>query len=545
MFDFLEPKREPARVPYRPPEEAQGSVIANLKPGEVKKIIPKAKPPAAKQALTYTGGKGKVGNTIYPTKQEVEMEPMTVTGEGPSPDVTDQELEEIMPPPKKPLEEQIAETVKGKPHVEAKQTRNEMVETNQKETTEEIVSDDSMWDDIWPALIPIATNALLGDGTHDVAFNEAANVIDKVRKEKIAFAKASGKSKAGGLSLEDRMLLAEQKIEGQKELKEMDIGGKKELKGVDLDNKLVQMRSAHGNKIIEQKYRDMGLDNRQIEKYKMTPVDIQDPATGKPKAMSAFEYFSLPLNERPQRVPKNVGSQRPAIMNWEDKNTGKKYQTATDISTGKEIYTKEVSAPDEAIPGLNRQQYNAVAKDTVKQYETVVADQVEKEKDMTFAYEAFLSGNSTAALGALVTTLRSLGEKGTLTEGDYQRMRGEVSIVQDYYRQLLEAGTNKVNPNLLGRITDLAERMIASSQRRIEDAHTEYTNVLTNKTKGKNIPKETWSEFLQGHTPDRSYLASLQEIKKKQAARGMLGKPGKDSIRQERIKELKAKAGEP
>jgi hypothetical protein len=560
LFDYLSPKQK-VKVPYRAPEGVPNGELSQslqtrapadseyvkvtepMKVGEEKVL--KTKP----SGIEMTVKQKQAGVDPSVIKQKLpEFEQINIYGERPSPDIVDdQPLPSVI---QEPFEKRIKSKIEGQPVVEAKNIRNAEVLKEQKETTSNLAPERSEWDDIWPALLPVAVNALIGDDTTDVAWDEASKAIGNIQKMRFEERKLAAKGAKGDKQHRDYMAEIEARIQGQKEIREM-IGNQSQQ--LALTNQILD---------IGKKREELGLKatyDKELEDFKSGAKTIEayvkNPETGKEeiRTLPMSEYLFYPNGERIPiekrlKIPKaGMGSQRLSETKVTNTETGITTVIKEDPFTGQAVSRQEYDTGGNVFPGLSIEQYNSLAKDTVKDFEKTIGNELDKQRSLAFHYKNFLEKNNIATLGSLVDMARVMGQKGTLTEGDYQRFSGPVSTLKEYYDTLVKNKTNLVPADTRAMAAELARNMIEAGTSATKSIRGHYVRTLEAKTSGKKgIKPGQWEEFLYQAVPDVRGYEELKAKESEMKKTKKLGRYGRKQYEKEtrdaRIKELEEKA---
>jgi len=561
LFSFLEPgEQEPkAKIPYRAPAEMpEYEISKGLKPGEVQEVKPteKSKTPNVDTTalVKKIGSKPKVIEEKHDIKGAINIpfgpEPTTPP---PAPPVAEEPLpfegmgqEGVPSEPPPSIEELVKKQTEGLGHVEGKQVRNAVIMKDQQDTTgREFASDSTVWDEIWPALVPVALNALIGNGTYEETFAIASDTLDKIQKEKKEWFKLQGKGRASKAAGVDRMALEQLQQQGRERLQSMrgeqgqKLAGAKAIYGEHLagtkgDIAEKNIYTKGGLTTLE----NLGKDRRRLEetilkqeettgRKGMDFVTVEHPVTKQHTSISRKELLAIPFDQRPRVVESSRGSQR--LITEKDILNGKRVTNYLDPVTSKVVRTTEgwhgdtVGIPTKGGGEVTQKQYNSLVKPTVTLYEKDMQDETKIKRAMVSNYAKFVDSNNTATLGALVNTIRMMGEKGTLTDADYERYSSEVSIIDGLIAGLGKEFSGKVPPELRGRAVELAEMMIKDTDRNAENIRKQYVKQIQAKSQGLDVDPSEWDRHLADYRSKDDFLEEMKAIRRQKAKAGEYG----------------------
>jgi len=515
LFSFLEPgQQEPkVKVPYRAPAEIPKYDLSKpLMPGEVREVEPmnpEKNPNVDIKALSEKiGGKPKITKAKYDIGDSLNIPfgpdtkpPVQEPAPPAQPDVIDELEGAPAEPPRPEIEELVKKQTEGLDHVEGKQMRNAIVMRDQQETTErEMASDSSVWDEIWPALVPVAVNALMGRGDYEATFKIASDTIDKIQKEKKDWYKLTGAGKTGKAGT-DQMALEELRQQGRERLETMRGGGRQQLEGTKAIYKdyLEGTKAKLGgerdiNKITAKggidTIRDLGKRRGDLEKlYEekgMDFVTVEHPVTKQHISISKKELSDIPFDQRPKVIQQTRGGSTGLVYKTFVKNN-KSITKAFDRITGDLVktYEHEVGDTSPYLPGASKKQ-TAGLDPVVKEFRKEATDAIENQKDMIRAITMIRSDNVYENTQAIFTMIKKI--EGRMTEEDAKRYTAPL----DYWGQLMnearKKGLGKYDVNLIQGMQNAALKSLYGIEQSYKNLPTKYLKYAQNITQNIDIP---------------------------------------------------------
>jgi len=492
LFKFLEPgNQEPkVQIPYRAPAETNSYITKSLKPGEVVEKTPVG-PKDPDVDITakiegMNGGKKKVVGEKFDIKK-----PIDVDGTISTPEPTPVEAEPTIPD----YEPLIIEKTKDLPHVEGKMIRNAEVLKQQQESTKKVSPESSVWDEIWPALVPVALNALIGDGTYEDTFAIAADTLEKIQAEKKAARKPAGK---GGLSFDQQIALEKEKNFGRRVLEQDKIGGRGELQA----DKYGRMDNLDtGKQYQANMYKRDQKAAEQNRKLNLTPVVVKgfDPTTGKEKnvTMTMDEYLyndegqKIPPDQRRQMVQKGTSGAAPKALSKSFVKDGVNTTIFYDNS-GKEINRTVMPVGDSSpmIAGLTNKQ-TKVLEPMLKDFRKDASLHIENAKKLTTAAQMLRSDNIYENTQAIFSIIKQI--EGRMTDEDAQRYTTPI----DHWGKLLATAKKEKNgqypKELLEGFQNAVMKGIRDAQNTYKNLPSRYLGYAKNATKNLGLRDEQLS----------------------------------------------------
>jgi len=541
LFSFLEPgQQEPkVKVPYRAPSEIPKYDLSKpLMPGEVREVEPmnpEKNPNVDIKALSEKiGGKPKITKAKYEYNKSLELprpaeaaQPPTEPAPPAQPDVIDELEGAPAEPPRPEIEELVKKQTEGLDHVEGKQMRNAIVMRDQQETTErEMASDSSVWDEIWPALVPVAVNALMGRGDYEATFKIASDTIDKIQKEKKDWYKLTGAGKTGKAGT-DQMALEELRQQGRERLETMRGGGRQQLEGTKAIYKdyLEGTKAKLGgerdiNKITAKggidTIRDLGKRRGDLEKlYEekgMDFVTVEHPVTKQHISISKKELSDIPFDQRPKVIQQTRGGSTGLITKTYTLNN-KSITEYTDRQTGQLVKKTEHDVGDTSpyIPGASIKQ-TKMLDPVVKDFREESTKHIENQKDFVRIVQMLKSKNVYENTQAIFSTVKKI--EGRMTEEDAARYTAPL----DYWGKLMDEvrkkGGGKYSYTLLKGFQDATEKSINGIRDSFQNLPTKYLKYAQNITQNIDIPdkdKHLAKIFETPYMEDKEYQKLLKK----------------------------------